>query len=157
MRTLRVRARWILALAVLLLPAAPLGAAPFEVIRAGYGIGPIIIGMPVAKVSPTLGLEVTPRLSGNRVLYDYAKVGLTVWVADNAVVRIATRSPYHRTPTGVRPGQPWTDALLSICRGAAYTVETAKGFEVDCPFVGIGFEVTGEKLTSIAVFRASSR
>ncbi|HEU5298299.1 MAG TPA: hypothetical protein VFW08_02295 [bacterium] len=156
MRTV-VRARWILTLAILLLPALPLAAAPSAVIRAGVGIGPITIGMPVAKVSPSLGLEVTPKLSGNRVLYDYVKVGLTVWAADNQVVRVATRNPFHRTPTGVRPGQPWSDALLSICRGAAYTAETARGYEVTCPFVGIGFEVAGEKLAAIAVFRASSR
>lgn len=142
---------------LLMLFAAPLAAAPVVVITAGVGIGPITVGMPLGTVSPTLGLQTTPRVSGNRLVYDYAAIGLTVWATDDQVVRIATRNPFHRTPTGVRPGQSWSDSLLSICRGIASTAETARGYEVSCPFVGIGFEVAGQKLVSIAVFRAAAR
>jgi hypothetical protein len=152
--------RWALGIAAslpLVLLASPLPAAPALVITAGVGIGPITIGMPLARVSPTLGLQATPRVSGNRVVYDDAPVGLTVWATDDQVVRVATRNPLHRTGTGERPGQPWSDGLLSICRGIASTAETAQGYEVSCPFVGIGFEVAGEKLVSIAVFSASRR
>lgn len=141
----------------LVLLAAPLAAAPVLTITPGVGIGPITLGMPLGKVSSTLGLQTTPRVSGNRVVYDYAPVGLTVWAADDQVVRVATRNPFHRTGTGVHPGQPWSDTLVSICRGIASTSETSRGYEVSCPFVGIAFEVAGDKLVSIAVFRASPR
>lgn len=158
MRTRRSRpARWVLAPAFVILSALPLAAAAAVVITPGVGIGPITIGMPVAKVAPTLRLQATPKVSGNRVVYDYAKAGLTVWATDGAVVRVATRNPFHKTSTGVRPGQPWSESLLSVCRGAAVTAETARGYEVSCTFVGIGFEVAGDKLASISVFRAAAR
>ncbi|HXF81195.1 MAG TPA: hypothetical protein VNN19_00360 [bacterium] len=148
---------WLWALMVLLLTPAAMGGAPTVVITPGVGIGPITIGMPVANVAPTLGLETTPRLSGNRVRYDYARLGLSVWAADGQVVRVATRNPLHRTATGVHPGQLWSDGLLSVCRGAAYTVEIERGYEVSCPFVGIAFEVTGQTLGAIAVFKPAAR
>ena len=149
--------RWLLVPALLTLTALPAAAAPFLAITAGVGIGPITIGMPIARVAPTLHLQVTPKVSGDRVVYDYGKVGLTVWATDNQVVKVATRNPFHKTSTGVRPGQPWSDSLVSVCRGAAYTAETARGYEISCPFVGIGFEVAGAKLVAISVFRASAR
>lgn len=156
MRTGRFRpVVWCLAPALVVLAALPLSAAPPVVIQAGVGIGPITIGMRVAAVAPALGLQATPKLSGSSVVYEYGKVGLTVWATDDQVIRVATRNPFHKTPTGVRPGQPWSDALLSVCRGAALTAETPRGFEASCPFVGIGFEVVGGKVGSISVFRAA--
>jgi hypothetical protein len=148
---------WLWAPMLLLLAPAAMGGVPSFVITPGVGIGPITVGMPVAKVAPTLGLETTPRLAGSRVRYDYARLGLSVWAADDHVVRVATRNPLHRTATGVHPGQLWSDALLSICRGAAYTAETERGYEVSCPFVGIAFEVVGQTLGAIAVFRPAAR
>jgi hypothetical protein len=136
---------------------APALAAPAALIQAGIGIGPIKLGMPVAEVAPTLKLQATPRLAGDRVVYDYAKVGLTVWARDDRVVRVATRNPFHSTPTGVGPGQPWNEGLVSVCRGAALIAETARGFEVTCTLAGIAFEVAGSTLAAIAVFRPGAR
>ena len=148
---------WWLIPAIVALTAVPVEAAPPVVILAGVGIGPVTIGMRAAAVAPTLGLQATPKLSGTSVVYEYRKVGLTVWARDDQVIRVATSNPLHKTPTGVRPGQIWTDALLSVCRGAALIEEIPRGFEASCPFVGIAFQVAGGKVGAISVFRAARK
>lgn len=133
------------------------GAAAPIVITPGVGIGPLILGMRAVDIPRVLGLTITPGLDGNRVVYDVPKMGLTSWASDERVVQVRTVNPLHRTPGGVRPGQEWSDEVLSLCSGMALATEIAGGVEIDCPFVGIKFEVIDGKIVSISVSRAVHR
>lgn len=141
--------------AMLLVVAWPGAAAPAR-ITPGYGIGPLVIGMRTAQVR-ALNKEVTPKISEDRVVFDFPSLGLTAWVSDDQVVKVRTRSAFHKTDAGIHPGQIWAEGNLGICRGMVLTAELPDGVEFSCPFVGISFEVQGRLLTGIAVTRPTRR
>lgn len=143
------------AMALLLMGAWPGAAAPAR-ITPGYGIGPLILGMRAAQVR-VLGKGVTPKVSGDRVVYDFPSLGLTAWVTDDQVVRVRTRHPQHKTAAGIHPGEYWTEGILGMCSGMVMTSELPGGVEISCPVVGISFEVKDRYIAGIAVTRPTRR
>lgn len=142
-------------MALLLMAAWPGATAPAR-ITPGYGIGPLALGMPAAQVR-LVGRDVTPKISGDTVVFDFPKLRLTAWVTDERVVRVRTRHPQHQTAAGVHPGEYWTEGILGMCGGMVMTSELADGAEFSCPFVGISFEVKNRYITGIAVTRPARR
>lgn len=141
----------------LLLTVGRPGAAAPTWITPGVGIGPLVLGMRAADVQQVLRKVITPRISENRVVYDFPSLGLTAWATDNHVVRVRTRNPLHKTAAGIRPGLEWSDGILGICSGMAMTSGIPGGVEISCPFVGISFEVNGGEITGIAVMSPTRR
>lgn len=132
------------------------GAAAPALITPGYGIGPITLGMRAAQVR-ILGKGDTPKVSEDRVIYDFPKLGLTAWVTDDQVVKVRTRNAFHKTAAGIHPGAVWTEGILGMCGGMVMTSELPQGVEFSCPFVGISFEVKDRLVTGIAVARPARR
>lgn len=130
-------------------------AAPAR-ITPGYGIGPLVLGMRTAQVR-ALNKEVTPKISEDRVVFDFPSLGLTAWVTDDQVVKIRTRSAFHKTAAGIHPGQIWSEGNLGMCGGMVVTDELPQGVEFSCPFTGISFEVKDRLITGIAVTRPTRR
>jgi hypothetical protein len=141
--------------AMLLVLVWPSAAAPARIIP-GYGIGPLVLGMRAAQVR-TLNKEVTPKISEDRVVFDFPSLGLTAWVTDDQVVKIRTRSAFHKTAAGIHPGQIWSEGNLGMCGGMVVTDELPQGVEISCPFTGISFEVKDRLITGIAVTRPTRR
>lgn len=147
-----------LCLMALLLVAWPSGAAPARLsITPGVGIGPITLGMRAGQVPRVLRKEVTPKISGDRVVYDFPALGLTAWATYDHVVRVRSRHAFHKTAAGIHPGQVWNDGILGMCGGMVMTSELPAGVEFSCPFAGISFEVNNGRITGIAVTRPTRR
>ncbi|HET6781267.1 MAG TPA: hypothetical protein VFH67_04150 [bacterium] len=141
---------------LLLMVAWPGAAAPAR-ITPGVGIGPLTLGMRAGQVPLVLHKEVTPRIVGDRVVYDFPSLGLTAWATDDHVVRVLSRHAFHKTAAGIHPGQIWNDGILGMCGGMVLTSELPEGVEFGCPFAGISFEVSNGRITGIAVTRPTRR
>lgn len=146
-----------LVVTVVLLMVSRSGVTAPARITPGVGIGPLTLGMRAADVQRVLRRQVTPRISGNQVVYDFPSLGLTAWANDNHVVRVRTRHPLHKTAAGIHPGLDWSDGILGMCGGIATTSHIPGGVEISCPFVGISFDVRDSEITSIAVMRPIRR
>jgi hypothetical protein len=144
--------------ALLLLVVWPGAAGPARLtIIPGVGIGPLALGMRAGQVPRVLRKEVTPKVSGDRVIYDFPALGLTAWATDDYVVRVRSKHAFHKTAAGIHPGQIWSDGILGMCGGMVLTSELSAGVEFSCPFAGISFEVNNGRITGIAVTRPARR
>jgi hypothetical protein len=108
-------------------------------------------------VPRTLKMEITPKISEDRVIYDVPSLGLTAWATDGYVVKVRTTSALHKTPSGIHPGRIWIEGMLAMCGGMALISEIPGGAEYTCPFAGIGFEVVRREIKGISVIRARTR
>lgn len=136
----------------------PGAAAQFRaLISPGVGIGPLTLGMRATDVPRILKKDVTPKISEDRVVYDFPSLGFTAWATDDHVVKIRTKSGFHKTPSGVHPGQIWNDGILAMCGGMALTSDIPGGTEYTCPFAGISFEVVRREIKGISVTRVRTR
>jgi len=131
-------------------PAPP--APPPTMIIPGASIGGIQLGASVRALQARLGLpsEVVER--AEFAVHLYGRVGLVVYVRQNAVAAVATTNSVFRVGKTLGVGDRAADARAEF--GAAPGQGTLAGFRTDLyDDRGIGFGFDRETIATIIVFR----